>query len=98
PRPGLERLLDRLPRGPARIRRRQRVLQDDLEPAPQAAQRRRRNPEQVDAVEQHLAGCRAVERDEEARERALAAARTAEDAEHFAGTHLERDVRERRLP
>src|SRR6266446_2025003 len=90
-----EDLLDRGADTLARIQRRVRILEHHLDAPPMNAQPRTREFRQVDAVELDCARRRPLEPDEQPRERRLAAAALADDAERFATVDLERHAGER---
>jgi len=93
-----ERLGDLVADGERRVERGHRLLEDHREPgAPQLAQPRRRQPEQILAFEPHLArddapGRRRHEAHDAERGDALAAARFADDAERAAALEAEVDA------
>ncbi len=83
-----DRLLDRS----ASVERRERVLEDDLHPAPEAAELGRSESGEVLTVEQHPAGGRLVEPEQQPRQRRLARAGFADEPEGLAAVDRERDA------
>ena len=79
----------------ARIERGGRILEHDLQAAPQAPQLRRARRDHVQPVEAHLARIRGDEAQAGARDRRFAAARFADDAERLAALDGERDAVDR---
>jgi hypothetical protein len=75
----------------ARVQRRIRVLEDDLELAPHVSHLRPAEARDVTAVEDDLAGRRLDELDDRARQRRLAAAGLAHEAERLPRLHREVD-------
>ena len=89
-----QRLADDLAGGHARVERRVRILEDDLEALAQAAQLVRRQARQLDAVEAHRPARGGDELHGAAGRRRLAAARLADERQRLAALHVERHARD----
>src|SRR5579864_4608165 len=85
-----QQLADDVAHRHARIQRRIRILENDLELAANRPHLLAREPRDVAPVEDDLAGCRLDELDDRARQRRLAAARLAYEPERL--TRLDREV------
>ena len=85
PQPLADAVADRRPR----VERRERVLEDDLHPAPVRLQGRALQPGDVRPVEQDLARRRVDEPEQQPADGRLAAARLADEAERLAPADLE---------
>src|SRR6185503_3584580 len=88
----VQRLADDRADGHARVERAVRVLEDDLHPAPEAAQPVRLERGQVDPVEPDRARGGLAQADQRPAGRALAAAGFADEPEGLAAANLEADV------
>ena len=76
----------------SRIERRERVLEDDLHPAPERLEVTSSERSDIGAVEHHPAARRLDQAQQRATDRRLAAARLADEAERLAATDREADV------
>src|SRR3954451_6511703 len=91
PLPDVERLTDDVGDLAARVQRRDRVLEDQLELWPRLAQGVVRQLREILAFEEHAARRRPGELQDRASGRRLAAARLADEAERLALLHVEAD-------
>ena len=90
-----ERLRDGRRHAEAGIQRLVRILVDDLHPAAKPAQIVVRERRDVDPVEAHASRLRRDEPENRLRGRRLAAARLADERDHLAPSHAERDAGDR---